>query len=55
MELLREPPRSEPRYYLTLLGTHPDHRGRGIGMGLLARNLELIDSENSHIPGTALS
>lgn len=37
-------PRSEPHYYLTLLGTHPDHRGRGIGMGLLARNLELIDA-----------
>jgi GNAT superfamily N-acetyltransferase len=38
-------PRDEPHYYLTLLGTHPDHRGRGIGMGLLAHDLELIDAE----------
>jgi GNAT superfamily N-acetyltransferase len=38
-------PRDEPHYYLSLLGTHPDHRGRGIGMGLLAHDLELIDAE----------
>jgi GNAT superfamily N-acetyltransferase len=36
-------PRSEPHYYLSLLGTHPDHRGRGKGMGLLATNLAAID------------
>ena len=41
-------PKSEPHYYLTLLGTHPHHRGRGIGMKLLADNLALIDSE--HMP-----
>jgi ribosomal protein S18 acetylase RimI-like enzyme len=41
-------PRHEPHYYLTLLGTHPDHRGRGIGMWLLAHDLELIDRE--HLP-----
>lgn len=29
-------PREEPHFYLSLLGTHPDHRGRGIGMWLLA-------------------
>jgi GNAT superfamily N-acetyltransferase len=38
-------PRSEPHYYLSLLGTHPDQRGRGLGMGLLAATLERIDTE----------
>lgn len=38
-------PRTEPHYYLSLLGTHPDHRGRGIGMELLAENLSTIDAE----------
>ncbi len=23
-------PRAEPHYYLSLLGTHPDHRGKGL-------------------------
>lgn len=41
-------PKTEPHYYLTLLGTHPEHRGHGIGMRLLAHNLALIDSE--HMP-----
>ena len=36
-------PRREPHFYLSLLGTHPDHRGRGQGMGLLAANLAMID------------
>jgi GNAT superfamily N-acetyltransferase len=36
----------QPRhYYLSLLGTHPDHRGEGLGMALLADNLAKIDSE----------
>jgi GNAT superfamily N-acetyltransferase len=39
-------PRSEPHYYLSLLGTHPDHRGRGIGMWLLAHDLAVIDDEH---------
>lgn len=30
-------PRHEPHYYLSLLGTHPDHRGRGKGMGCSRR------------------
>jgi GNAT superfamily N-acetyltransferase len=38
---------SEPHYYLSLLGTHPDRRGRGEGMGLLAENLERIDAEGA--------
>ncbi len=41
-------PRTEPHYYLSLLGTHPEHRGRGIGMWLLAHDLDLIDAE--HLP-----
>ena len=38
-------PRDEPHYYLSLLGTHPSHVGRGIGMGLLGENLARIDRE----------
>jgi len=38
-------PRDRPHYYLSLLGTHPDHRGKGLGMALLAENLALIDAE----------
>ncbi len=40
-------PREEPHYYLSLLATHPDHRGRGVGMGLLADNLVRIDAEGA--------
>ena len=32
-------PRERPHYYLSLLGTHPDHRGQGLGMALLAESL----------------
>ena len=35
---------SRPCYYLTLLGTHADHRGGGIGMRLLAESLERVDA-----------
>jgi GNAT superfamily N-acetyltransferase len=38
-------PRDRPHYYLSILGTHPDFRGRGIGMALLADNLARIDEE----------
>ncbi|HUK70621.1 MAG TPA: GNAT family N-acetyltransferase [Streptosporangiaceae bacterium] len=41
-------PRAEPHYYLSLLGTHPDHRGKAIGMRLLAHDLEQIDAQ--HLP-----
>src|SRR5438552_1160203 len=41
-------PRGQPHYYLTMVGTHPDHRGRGLGMALLADNLAKIDAE--HMP-----
>jgi GNAT superfamily N-acetyltransferase len=36
-------PRETPHYYLSLLGTHPEHRGHGRGMRLLAANLAQID------------
>jgi GNAT superfamily N-acetyltransferase len=41
-------PTSEPHAYLTLLGTHEDHRGRGIGMRLLASTLDEVDRR--HLP-----
>jgi GNAT superfamily N-acetyltransferase len=40
-------PHAEPHYYLSLLGTHPAHRGHRIGMKLLVDNLALIDREGS--------
>ena len=33
----------EPHFYLSLLATHDDHRGRGLGMGLLTQSLARID------------
>jgi GNAT superfamily N-acetyltransferase len=41
----RAHPDAPPHYYLSLLGTHPDHRGNGLGMALLADNLAKLDSE----------
>jgi GNAT superfamily N-acetyltransferase len=41
-------PHDEPHYYLSLLGTHPAHRGRGIGMELVEAGLRVIDAE--HMP-----
>jgi GNAT superfamily N-acetyltransferase len=38
-------PVGPPHYYLSLLGTHPDHRRKGLGMSLLADNLTEIDAE----------
>lgn len=38
-------PTEEPHYYLSMLGTHRDHTGRGIGMALLRECLARIDSE----------
>ena len=37
-------PRDEPHAYLSLLATHPDHRGLGIGQRLLAENLTRWDA-----------
>jgi len=38
-------PRGKPHYYLSLLATHPAHRGHGAGMALLADNLARIDEQ----------
>jgi len=38
-------PHDEPHYYLSLLATHPEHRGHGHGMALLADNLAEVDRE----------
>jgi len=40
-------PEGDPHYYLSLLGTNPDCRGQGLGMGLLAATLERIDAEGA--------
>ena len=40
-------PAERPHYYLSLLGTHPDHRGKGVGMALLADCLTQIDAEGA--------
>ena len=42
-----EHPSGPPHYYLSLLGTRPEMRGRGIGMGLLAENLRTIDEDGA--------
>jgi GNAT superfamily N-acetyltransferase len=34
---------AEPHFYLSLLGTHDDHRGAGLGMALLSENLTRVD------------
>lgn len=34
----------KPCFYLTLLGVHDDHRGKGLGMGVLAESLARIDA-----------
>jgi GNAT superfamily N-acetyltransferase len=38
-------PRHAPHHYLSLLGTHPNHRGQGKGMALLSENLDRIDTQ----------
>ena len=35
---------ADPHWYLSLLGTHPDHRGRGIAMRLVAHRLAHVDA-----------
>ena len=38
-------PQAEPHAYLSLLATHPEHRGQGIGQQLLADDLARFDDE----------
>ena len=40
-------PPEPPHYYLDLLGTHPAHRGQGLGTALLADTLARIDEEGA--------
>ena len=37
-------PHEEPHFYLSLLATHSNHRGDGLGMALLRENLARIDA-----------
>jgi GNAT superfamily N-acetyltransferase len=43
----RARPEGSPHYYLSLLATHPDHRGQGLGMALLADSLARIDAQGA--------
>ena len=38
-------PHDQPHWYLSLLGTRPDHRGRGLGMALVAQQLQAVDEQ----------
>jgi GNAT superfamily N-acetyltransferase len=40
----RTHPSEPPHFYLSLLGTDPNHAGHGLGIGLLAANLREIDA-----------
>jgi GNAT superfamily N-acetyltransferase len=42
-------PDGTPFYYLSFLGTHPESRGRGIGMGLLAELAARADREGTPV------
>lgn len=44
LDLLEAARPVQPHFYLTLLGTHSDHRGKGLGMGLVVESLRRIDS-----------
>lgn len=41
-------PHDVPHYYLSIVATHDDYRGRGTAEALLAQNLEIVDAE--HMP-----
>ena len=41
-------PHGVPHHYLSLVGTHPDHRGNGLGVGLIAEYLARVDID--HMP-----
>ncbi|MEV4616983.1 GNAT family N-acetyltransferase [Kitasatospora sp. NPDC049258] len=43
-EQLEEAHPTEPHFYLSLLATHDQHRGKGLGMGLLAESLRRVDA-----------
>jgi GNAT superfamily N-acetyltransferase len=41
-------PQDVPHWYLSLLGTHPDHRGQGLGVALVQDQLDDVD--RVHLP-----
>jgi ribosomal protein S18 acetylase RimI-like enzyme len=43
-ELFAEARPAQPHFYLTLLGTDPQHSGRGLGQALLRSNLDRVDA-----------
>jgi GNAT superfamily N-acetyltransferase len=43
-ELFEQARPTQPHYYLSLLATHGDHRGHGVGMALLSRTLAEVDA-----------
>jgi len=43
-------PHEPPHFYLSLLGTHPDHAGNGHGLGLVAESLAEIDAGDPAAP-----
>jgi GNAT superfamily N-acetyltransferase len=43
-ELFEQARPTEPHFYLSLLATHREHRGAGLGMALLRENLARIDA-----------
>jgi ribosomal protein S18 acetylase RimI-like enzyme len=45
-EFDRAHPRDVDHYFLTLLGTDPEQRGRGVGLQLLADTLAVVDAEH---------
>lgn len=46
----RSHPHEPPHFYLSLLATHPDHAGNGLGAGLVAANLAEIDAADPPPP-----
>jgi ribosomal protein S18 acetylase RimI-like enzyme len=46
----RNHPHEPPHFYLSLLGTHPDHAGHGHGLGLVADCLAEIDAGDPAAP-----
>jgi GNAT superfamily N-acetyltransferase len=40
-------PKDREYHYLSVFGTHADHRGQGLGMALLAENLADLDAAGS--------
>jgi GNAT superfamily N-acetyltransferase len=43
-----------PHWYLSMLATRPDHRGRGLGMALVADRLRALDNDGlpAHLEST---